>query len=51
MEQAYYSWSAVSGVNMDEEAMHLMTYQQNYVANAQVIATSDELFATVMGMF
>lgn len=51
MEQAYYSWSSVSGVNMDEEAMNLMTYQQNYVANAQVIATSDELFATIMNMF
>lgn len=51
MEQAYNAWSSVSGVNMDEEAMHLMIFQQNYVANAQVIATSDELFATVMGMF
>lgn len=51
MEQAYYSWSSVSGVSMDEEAMNLMTYQQNYVANAQVIATSDELFSTILSMF
>lgn len=51
MEQAYYSWSSVSGVNMDEEAMNLMVYQQNYVANAQVIATSDELFTSIINMF
>lgn len=51
MEQATYEWMSVSSVNLDEEAMHLMEYQQNYVANAQVIATSDELFTTLMGMF
>ncbi|MNF72653.1 flagellar hook-associated protein FlgK [Aeromonas aquatica] len=51
MEQAAYEWMGVSSVNLDEEAMHLLEYQQNYVANAQVIATSDELFSTVMGMF
>jgi flagellar hook-associated protein 1 FlgK len=39
---------SVSGVNLDEEAANLVKYQQAYQAAAQVIATSSELFDTLL---
>ncbi|MBL1378848.1 flagellar hook-associated protein FlgK [Zobellella iuensis] len=40
----------VSGVNLDEEAMNMMTYVQSYQANAKVISTADQLFNTLLNM-
>lgn len=43
--------SSVSGVNVDEEGIKLMTYTKAYQANAKVISTADQLLSTVLGMF
>ncbi|WP_456373607.1 flagellar hook-associated protein FlgK [Thiolapillus sp.] len=40
---------AVSGVNLDEEAANLVRFQQAYQAAAQVIATANEMFDTLLG--
>jgi len=40
---------SVSGVNLDEEAADLLRYQQAYQAAAQVIATADTVFQTLLG--
>lgn len=39
---------AVSGVNLDEEAANMLRYQQAYQAAAQIIATADTLFQTLL---
>jgi flagellar hook-associated protein 1 FlgK len=38
----------ISGVNLDEEAANLVRYQQAYAAAAQVIATANQLFDTML---
>jgi flagellar hook-associated protein 1 FlgK len=40
----------VSGVNMDEETVNLLRFQQLYQANAQVIQTASSLFDTILGI-
>ena len=40
---------SISGVNLDEEAANLLRYQQAYMAAAQVIATADTLFQSLLG--
>ncbi|GKX59551.1 flagellar hook-associated protein FlgK [Leminorella grimontii] len=42
--------SSVSGVNMDEEAVNLITYTQVYQANLKVISTGAEIFDSVLEM-
>ncbi|TKC89269.1 flagellar hook-associated protein FlgK [Trinickia terrae] len=42
---------SVSGVNLDEEASHLLQYQQLYQANSKVIQTANSLFQTLLGIF
>ena len=39
---------AVSGVNLDEEAIKMISYQRAYQASAKVIATINELFDTLL---
>ncbi len=39
---------SISGVNLDEEAANLIRFQQAYAANAQVIATADSIFQTLL---
>jgi flagellar hook-associated protein 1 FlgK len=39
---------SISGVNLDEEAANLVRYQQAYQAAAQVIATAETLFDTLL---
>ncbi|MCF6346105.1 MAG: flagellar hook-associated protein FlgK [Thiomicrorhabdus sp.] len=39
---------SISGVSLDEEAANLMKYQQAYEAAAQIIATSQTLFQTIL---
>lgn len=40
--------SAVSGVNLDEEAARLLQYQQAYQAAAKVLATAQSMFDSLM---
>ncbi|WP_456445886.1 flagellar hook-associated protein FlgK [Thiolapillus sp.] len=40
---------SVSGVNLDEEAANLVRFQQAYQAAAQVVATANEMFDTLLG--
>ncbi|MCK6263351.1 flagellar hook-associated protein FlgK [Vibrio sp. ZSDE26] len=49
--QATVEKSGTSGVNIDEEAVSLMKYQQAYQANLQVINTANQTFAAVMQLF
>ncbi len=42
---------SVSGVNLDEEAANLVRYQQAYSAAAQVIATANKLFDSLIDAF
>lgn len=41
---------AVSGVNLDEEAINMISYQRAYQASAKVIATINELFDTLLNL-
>jgi len=41
---------AVSGVNLDEEAIRMISYQRAYQASAKVIATINELFDTLLNL-
>ncbi|WP_439828032.1 flagellar hook-associated protein FlgK [Aeromonas enteropelogenes] len=43
--------SSVSGVNLDEEGMKIMSYTQLYQANAKVISTADQLFGSILNLF
>lgn len=39
---------SVSGVDMDEENMNLIKYQQYYTASSQIIKTAQEIFSTLI---
>ena len=41
---------SVSGVNLDEEAMNLMKYQQAYQASAKVMQTANSLFSSLLSI-
>lgn len=49
LQRAQDAQSAVSGVNLDEEAANLVKFQQAYQAAAQVIRIADEVFQTLLG--
>ena len=40
---------SLSGVSLDEEAANLLRFQQAYEAAAQIIATSQSIFQTLLG--
>jgi flagellar hook-associated protein 1 FlgK len=48
LSDAISTREAISGVNLDEEAANLLRYQQAYQASAQVIATANSLFDTLL---
>jgi flagellar hook-associated protein 1 len=50
VQQITASQQSVSGVNLDEEASHLLQYQQLYQANSKVIQTAESLFQTLIGI-
>lgn len=50
LKDAIGAESAVSGVNLDDEAIKLMTYQQQYAAAAKVVAAGQALFDTVLSI-
>jgi flagellar hook-associated protein 1 FlgK len=41
---------SISGVNLDEEAIELMKFQQHYQASAKIIDTATTLIDTILGM-
>jgi flagellar hook-associated protein 1 FlgK len=41
---------AISGVNIDEEAVKMLEYQRTYQASAKVISTVNELLETLLKM-
>jgi len=51
LQQLTNQQQSISGVSLDEEATHLISYQQAYEAAARVISTVDELNATAINMF
>ncbi|MFI4957655.1 MAG: flagellar hook-associated protein FlgK [Lysobacterales bacterium] len=46
--QAVSAQHSVSGVNLDEEAANLVKFQQAYQASAQIIATSQSIFSSLL---
>ena len=48
MQRALDARDAVAGVNLEEEAANLLRFQQAYQAAAQVVATADEVFQTLL---
>ena len=48
LDQAIQALQAESGVNLDEEAAALLRYEQSYQAAAQVIATANSLFQSLL---
>ena len=48
LSQVQAEREAVSGVNLDEEAVNLMRYQQAYEASARVISVASELFQVLL---
>lgn len=51
LKQAQSQRDSISAVNLDEEGVNLMNYQQAYQANLKVITTAGTLFDSVLGMF
>lgn len=49
-DQSIATWKSVSGVNSDEEAVNLVTYQQMYQANMKVAAVAGTLFEATLSM-
>jgi flagellar hook-associated protein 1 len=49
MNAAQSAEQSVSGVNIDQEAANMLKYEQAYQAAAQVIATSQALFTSLLG--
>jgi flagellar hook-associated protein 1 FlgK len=47
-EDAERARTAMSGVNLDEEAARLLQYQQAYQAAAKVVATANEMFRALL---
>ena len=50
-DEAQAQRDSVSAVNLDEEAINLMAYNQAYQANMKVISTADRLLQELMAMF
>jgi flagellar hook-associated protein 1 len=50
LQSAQNAQSSVAGVNLDEEAAHLMQYQQQYQAAARVITIASTLFNQILSI-
>ena len=48
--QAEQDWQSTSGVNQDEEAVHLVEYQNMYQANMKVLSVANALFDATLQM-
>lgn len=49
-DQAEADWQSTSGVNQDEEAVHLVEYQNMYQANMKVMSVANALFDATLQM-
>jgi flagellar hook-associated protein 1 FlgK len=49
-KQAEADWQSTSGVNQDEEAVHLVEYQNMYQANMKVMSVANALFDATLQM-
>lgn len=49
-DSALSAESAVSGVNLDEEASRLMQYQQQYQAAAKIVSIASSVFDEILGI-
>jgi flagellar hook-associated protein 1 FlgK len=49
-DQAQADWQSTSGVNQDEEAVHLVEYQNMYQANMKVMSVANALFDATLQM-
>ena len=49
-DQAVADWQSTSGVNEDEEAVHLVEYQNMYQANMKVMSVANALFDATLQM-
>lgn len=50
LNHALAARSEVSGVNLDEEAVDLLKFQQLYQASARLISTADSMFQELLGV-
>lgn len=50
LEQAASSRDSLSGVNLDEEAANLLSYQQSYQASAKMLQIATQLFDTLLSI-
>ena len=50
-DQAQLQRNNLSAVNQDEEAINLQVYMQAYQSNVKVIATGNQIFTDLLGMF
>jgi flagellar hook-associated protein 1 FlgK len=48
--QSEADWQSTSGVNQDEEAVHLVEYQNMYQANMKVMSVANALFDATLQM-
>ena len=48
LQEAQTRQSATSGVNLDEELTHMMTYQQAYSAGARMLSVVQQLYDTLL---
>ncbi|ALK96034.1 flagellar hook protein FlgK [Massilia sp. WF1] len=49
-DSAMDDWQSTSGVNQDEEAVHLVEYQNMYQANMKVMSVANALFDATLAM-
>lgn len=49
-DQAVSDWQSTSGVNKDEEAANLLSFQQMFQANMKVITVANDLFDATLAM-
>lgn len=50
VSQVTQAQQSVSGVNLDEEATNMMTYEQMYQANSKVIQAASTIFDAIIGI-
>lgn len=51
LNEIYSEQQSQSGVELDEEAINLMRYQQNYNAASKVIQTANDMFSAILAIF
>ena len=47
-EQLQLEMEGVSGVNLEEEAVNLLRYQEAYLASSKIITVANDLFQTIL---